>query len=366
MKPLQFTLAVEDFIPFLLPNAPKAGTDQFKNAVIRFYAEQFAPLGGSTIVTVDDNNIHVEWLPDEVAKDPFGYALDLLRHGELEEAIPLLQAFIAADPDDVDTLYNLGMALSDLGRLDEAKKYLSRLVELNQQHSNGWVALGVAQQRSGQTQDALKSLREAVQIDPSNGYAHRNLGGILLQSRQTSDAEHHLREAYRLLPQDQAAAFGLAQCLEMSGAEGKLSEADRLYVEAIDLDQNPQVTELARRARSRLAQQSFRGAVAGGIRMDAVMYCLSALQKFAKMKPHEVQGVSFEIAMLGMKGFDTNDSSKKYTLRSLPGNYSGLELVSMMFVGFKQIDPNMDVGFDLSEEYKAAEQLFSAKRQSAT
>jgi hypothetical protein len=62
-----------------------------------------------------------------------------------------------------------------------------------------------------------------------------------------------------------------------------------------------------------------------------------------------------------MRGFDTNDSSKKYSLRSLPGNYSGLQLVSMMYVGFKQIDPSMDVGFDLSKEYETAKQLASTK-----
>jgi hypothetical protein len=32
-----------------------------------------------------------------------------------------------------------------------------------------------------------------------------------------------------------------------------------------------------------------------------------------------------------------------------------------MYVGFKQIEPSMDVGFDLSKEYEAAQQLFSKK-----
>ncbi len=95
--------------------------------------------------------------------------------------------------------------------------------------------------------------------------------------------------------------------------------------------------------------------------MDAVMYCLSALQRFSEMDATEVRGVAFEIAVLGRNGLDTNDSTPKYELRSLPGRYTGLQLVSMMFVGFKQIDPSADLGFDLSREYEAAQQLAPGK-----
>jgi tetratricopeptide (TPR) repeat protein len=361
VSPLSFTLAVEDFIQYLLPEDLDFGTERFKNAVLKYYVEQFAPLGGNTIVTVDDKNIHVEWIPDGVVKDPFDYVLDLLQHGELQEAIPILQSFLATDPNDENTLYNLGIALSDLGRIDEAKRHLLHLVEINPEHVNGMIALGVAQQRSGELQRAITTWREAVKLDKENGYAHRNLGGGLLHLNHSEEAEQHLREAYRLMPQDQATIYGLAQCLETFDNDDKLTDADKLYIEAIELDQNSQITELARRARSRLAQQSFRNPVGSSIRMDAVMYCLSALQKFAKMKPQEVKGVVFEIAMLGTRGLDTNDAAKKYRLSSLPGNYSGLELVSLMYVGFKQVEPGLDAGFDLSKEFEAAKQLFTTK-----
>lgn len=50
-----------------------------------------------------------------------------------------------------------------------------------------------------------------------------------------------------------------------------------------------------------------------------------------------------------------NNPASRYTLKSLPGrDYSGLQLVSMLYVAFKQIDPNVDVGFDLAAEYNAA------------
>ena len=59
---------------------------------------------------------------------------------------------------------------------------------------------------------------------------------------------------------------------------------------------------------------------------------LGALERFEKMTTDEVQKVGFEIAMLGMRALDVNEPALKYTLRSLPGQFSGLNLVALMYV----------------------------------
>lgn len=56
-------------------------------------------------------------------------------------------------------------------------------------------------------------------------------------------------------------------------------------------------------------------------------------------------------------GLDINDSAQKYTLTRMPGNFSVLDLVSLMFVGFRQIDPSLNGGIDLSKEFEEAEKL---------
>ena len=78
------------------------------------------------------------------------------------------------------------------------------------------------------------------------------------------------------------------------------------------------------------------------------------------MPVSDVKKIVFEIAVLGMKGLDVNDPAKKYDLRSLPGSYSGLHLVSILYAGSKIVDPAADVGFDLSREYDQATSLFGA------
>jgi len=51
---------------------------------------------------------------------------------------------------------------------------------------------------------------------------------------------------------------------------------------------------------------------------------------------------------------DINDPEQKYALRTLPGTYSGLHLLALMYTAFKQIDPTMNSGADFDAEYKMA------------
>ncbi len=52
-----------------------------------------------------------------------------------------------------------------------------------------------------------------------------------------------------------------------------------------------------------------------------------------------------------------NDSAQKYTLQSLPGHFSGLHLLCLMYASFKIIAPSLDAGIDLSKEYEAAQAM---------
>jgi hypothetical protein len=53
-----------------------------------------------------------------------------------------------------------------------------------------------------------------------------------------------------------------------------------------------------------------------------------------------------------------NDPAEQYSLRSIPGKFSGLHLLCIEYVGFQIIDPKVDIGFDLSAEHAAACAMF--------
>ena len=85
-----------------------------------------------------------------------------------------------------------------------------------------------------------------------------------------------------------------------------------------------------------------------------MMYITSALQTFKEVGTQKRQMIALEIAMLGRSGLDINDPDDKYTLKALPGKFSGLHLLAIMYTAFRQIDPTMNTGADFSAEYEAA------------
>ncbi len=157
-----------------------------------------------------------------------------------------------------------------------------------------------------------------------------------------------------MLLNDQQTQYAYAQCLINLGQN---EEADPILQRVIEMDSLSDIAELARTALRDMAHETLRENVDGGLRTDAVFYCLDGIKKFREMGGAKMRTVVYEIAVLGRGGLDINDSAQKYTLTSMPGNFSGLHLVSLMYVGFRQIDPTLDSGIDLSKEFAKAENL---------
>ena len=65
------------------------------------------------------------------------------------------------------------------------------------------------------------------------------------------------------------------------------------------------------------------------------MYLVGAIDRFVALSKQDVKKIGFEVATLEMKGFDVNDSTQKYQLRSLPGSFRGLHMVCLMYAAFK-------------------------------
>ena len=111
------------------------------------------------------------------------------------------------------------------------------------------------------------------------------------------------------------------------------------------------------RAHTAFAGKRLKSNSLGGFRPDVMMYIAAALQTFKKVGVQKRQVIALEIAVLGRSGLDINDPEDKYTLKALPGKFSGLHLLAIMYTAFRQIDPTMDSGADFSAEYQAALQM---------
>ena len=354
-EPLDFSFPVADVDLAKLPIDPallKADKAMLEDALSGYFAEQFKPLGGEASIAIRNGAVAVRWIPEAGLDALVDHGIRLLGKGDTNLGVALLRSALARMPDVPCILLNLGMALSDQGELDEALALLGRKTQLEPDDAEGWTALGVALAKSGDPDHAAKALTRSIELDPENGYGHLNLGGLLMRSDPQAGMQH-LEKAAKLLPRNTAALLNWGMALLENG---QTTEADAAMERTIATSPLSEHAEKARTIRTRIAQEAMRGRTKGALRPDAAMYCLSALRLFAE-SPDKLQPVTFEITLLGRQGLDMNDPTPKYTLKTLPGQFSGLQLVSYLYVGMKKLAPDADPGIDLAREYEQAQAL---------
>jgi tetratricopeptide (TPR) repeat protein len=343
---------VAELDPSRLPaDARQPGTDAFEKAVLTHFAIKYAERGWNAAVTVDGEFVRVVAVPEE-GVEPKDYVLGLLQHGFLDDALPMLEA-LDGMLDDADIAYNHGICLSELGRVEQAVAPLQRCLALDPTYTNAAVGLGVAFARLNRDEEAEQALRKALAQDPGSVFALRNLAAVLGRRGKLAEALPLFRKAMAGAPGEPEVRFALAQCLEQLGGDHR-PEAKALYKQIIEKFPQHPVSDAAIAGANRMADVDLHEAVAGKPRMDAVMYMQGAMDTFAGLPREKVGEIVMEIARLGQSGLAINDPERRYSLKSLPGNYSGLHLMCLMHVGFRMFDPNTDPGTGLQREYDLA------------
>ena len=356
----EFKIPLHRFDLNLLPaDARQIGTEAFKMAVSLHFAAEYAASGQNAIVTVDDAAIGVMTYPRDA--DALDMIMPMLKAGKLAEALPYLEALTKDEPGNAAVLYNLGLCYSELGQLDEAVIRLKRAVKIDPDYLHAWVGIGVAYHRLHKPEQAFEAYREASRINPNDPYTLRNLGGLLIAMKRPAEGVPYLRQALAMLPDDPQAIYGLALGLTDLDTDAADREADGLFKRVIKEHPTSPIAEIAEKARTRLAHKQLAEGSVGGLRLDVVAYLTDALKTFAKVGPAKTRTIGVEVALLGRNGLEINDPAKKYKLKSLPGDFSGLHLLAIMYAAFQQIDPSADLGADFAAEYEVAKKAVKGK-----
>lgn len=355
-RPNKALIPIDSFDSNLLPPGKRdPSLPDYGLWIQEYLTEEYADFGISTRIIVGPELIEVEW-SSEGGENLAERAVKLLNSGDYERGIRLLRAVQKIDPENEIMLFNLGMALSDKMELKEAIGLLTKLVELNPTSANAFISLGVALSRAGQSEEAFANLRKACELEPDNPYAHRNLGGLLAKTGKTKEAIPHFQKLTTLLPSEPVGWFGLGEAL---AAEDRASEADAAFRRVLELSPNSPISEAARRALTKLAESTLRKRGVKGERPDAVIYCLNALQNFAKLTDDQVKPIMLEISVKGQQGMDINNPDVRYSFKTIEGDFSGLKAVCYMYVAMQRLLPGVDAGIDLSKEYAKAIAMFN-------
>ena len=129
-------------------------------------------------------------------------ALQVLKEGDAEAALIVLERLSVDAPDKPYLFTNLGLAYFRLERSDEAEIAFVEAIERDAGDAVAYNHLGILQRRKGEFQAALDQYRRALEIDAEYAGAHLNLG--ILFDLYLQDLEMALQhyQVYRSLNAD--------------------------------------------------------------------------------------------------------------------------------------------------------------------
>jgi serine/threonine-protein kinase len=128
---------------------------------------------------------------------------------DLPRAIAAYNRGLKSDPNDVEALSLLGLALTDSGQHDQAIARLKRAIHVQPQYAPAHLNLGVAYLRIGELDSAVAATEQARRLDPHDAHTLRNLGEAYRLQGRTEKAVAVLEEAVRVEPRNGTGWFNL-------------------------------------------------------------------------------------------------------------------------------------------------------------
>lgn len=123
---------------------------------------------------------YIAWMPDDNAR--FDRAVCLERLGRHEEALAIYRRF--AEGGDAKSFTNGANCLRHLGRPQDALEFANHAVRLDENEPLGWISLGNAAFAVELWTDAVRAYQTAYRLDPKNPTPLYNLG---LAAARTDD-----------------------------------------------------------------------------------------------------------------------------------------------------------------------------------
>ncbi|MDQ3546617.1 MAG: tetratricopeptide repeat protein [Verrucomicrobiota bacterium] len=141
----------------------------------------------------------------------------LLKKKEYPEAIQHYRAVLRARPNDSEMHRNLGKALYQSGALDEALEQFQEALRLQASDSDAAYSLGNAYLDKGDPEAAIPYFKKAIAANNRNVAAHYNLAIALLRHGQFEEAMAEFRQTLQLEPGKVDAHNNLGVALLQSG-----------------------------------------------------------------------------------------------------------------------------------------------------
>lgn len=155
-------------------------------------------------------------------KAHFNLANLLCDLGRDEEAVPLYEKAIAANPSYDRAQNNLGRALERLGNADDAISHFQSAIRLNPDHPGAHLNLANLRLRQNRLEEAAAAFANVIRLDPQNARAHAMLGAAQAAMGNSPAAIASFRESLKIAPRQADVRAELGSAL---AAAGRIKEA---------------------------------------------------------------------------------------------------------------------------------------------
>jgi tetratricopeptide (TPR) repeat protein len=141
----------------------------------------------------------------------------LIRQGRTEQALPLIERLLAAEPGISDYLVLKSLALQSAERHAESLAIIAQLLSKNPDNADFWLIAGNQQRYMGQSREAVDSYLRAIAIRPGHGMAYWALSNLEAYRFASHDIENMQRQLVLVSqggPDATGLEFALGRALE--------------------------------------------------------------------------------------------------------------------------------------------------------
>jgi tetratricopeptide (TPR) repeat protein len=188
-----------------------------RDVIVERDGARLEPISGQFVLNFDTRELSdkVRVMPERKPEDWFALAQQYESDPEARgRAIDAYKRVLAANPQHVDALINLGMLFYEQGQLEEAADSFRRAVAVSAESEVAHFNLGSVLEELGQLEHARQHLRIAVRLDPDHADAHYNLAFVCDKLGAALEARQHWQAYVNLDPTSPWCAYARQRLAE--------------------------------------------------------------------------------------------------------------------------------------------------------
>ena len=226
--------SIDDFLFILFPEIDRTDEKQIIEALTEYYTfSSFVPN-----VNIKDGFAYIEISTDKIIEqeNTFNKVVELCEKGKYNEAKPLLEQLIKTDPTNSEYYRIRGQIYSDEGQQDEAINYL--IDALKWDPKNGWALLmmgNIFAKFKDDVDTAMKYYDQALKVNPNDNISINNIGANLMQQGKLNEAARYFLKALEIDSNYPNTYFALGMIESIKGND---IEAFNYTIEALKKNNN--------------------------------------------------------------------------------------------------------------------------------